>query len=211
MKNFSLIIKELQKQVPDDAVVWNTDPFKVLIATVLSQRTRDANTAKAAERLFSIYKNPEELAKAPVQKIEKLIKEAGFFRVKARRIKKISKELIEKYGGEVPSNRKELIVLPGVGSKTSACTLVYAFSKPAICVDTHVHRISNRIGIVDTKTPDQTEQQLEKVLPKKYWLKINHGMVRFGQNICRPIKPRHEKCALHQQCDFYNKQGKWKE
>lgn len=209
-KDIGFIMGELAKLAPGQAIVSNNTPFQVLIATVLSQRTKDANTGKAAEALFLRYKTPKALAKAPLREIEKLIKAAGFFRVKARRIREIAGIIDEKYNGKLPCTRKELEDLPGVGPKTSACTMVYGFGKPAICVDVHVHRISNRLGLVCAKTPEETEAALETVVPKIYWLKLNHSMVRFGQKICLPRNPRHAECALRKQCDFFNKKGKWK-
>ena len=110
----------------------------------------------------------------------------------------------------VPRERALLEALPGVGPKTSACTMVYAFGKPEICVDVHVHRISNRLGLVNTKQPEETETELKKVVPKKYWLKLNHSMVRFGQKTCLPRNPKHEECSLRGRCDLFNKKGKWK-
>ena len=209
-KDIGLIMRELSKLALDNAIVSSQTPFQVLIATVLSQRTKDANTGKAAKALFSQYKTPKALSKAPLREIEKLVKAAGFFRVKAKRIKEISQIIAEKYDGKLPCNRKQLEVLPGVGPKTSACTMVYGFGKPAICVDVHVHRISNRLGLVNTKTPEETEAELTKLVPKKYWLKLNHSMVRFGQKICLPRNPRHEECALKKQCDFFQGKGQWK-
>jgi endonuclease-3 len=209
-KDIGLIMRELSKLALDNAIVSNQTPFQVLIATVLSQRTKDANTGKAAKALFSHYKTPKALSKAPLQEIEKLVKAAGFFRVKAKRIKEISQIIDEKYNGKLPCDRLQLDALPGVGPKTSACTMVYGFKKPAICVDVHVHGISNRLGLVNTKTPEETEAELTKLVPKKYWLKLNHSMVRFGQKICLPRNPRHEKCALKKQCDFFQGKGQWK-
>ncbi len=208
-KDIALIMREILKYSNDLPSVSHNTPFKVLIATVLSQRTKDAATEKAAAKLFSKYPNAKSLAKAPTREVQKLIKGAGFYKTKAARIKEISKAILEQFNGKVPDSRKQLMSLPGVGSKTSACTVVYAFGKPAICVDVHVHRISNRIGIVDTKKPDETEAELNKIIPKKYWLSINHSMVRFGQETCRPRNPKHQECALQKQCDFFNRKGKW--
>jgi len=207
-KNIPLILKELAKYATGPASVENSTPFQVLVATLLSQRTRDANTEKASKKLFTKYPNAKALAKAPTKKIEELIKGTGFFKVKAKRVKEISRLLVKNYQGAVPNERNLLEALPGIGPKTSACTLVYAFQKPAICVDTHVHRISNRLGLVKTKTPEQTEVALTKLLPKKYWLKLNHSMVRFGQKVCLPQKPRHWQCRLREQCNLFKQERK---
>ncbi len=210
-KDIAFIMRELAKYARDEAVVLHPEPFKVLIATLLSQRTKDANTERAVERLFSQYKGPKELANAPLKDVQKLVKGAGFFRVKAKRIKEISRILLEKHKGRVPSSREELMGLPGVGAKTSACTLAYAFKRSEICVDTHVHRISNRLGLVDTKAPEETEAALRGVVPRRYWLGLNHSMVRFGQQVCLPIRPKHGQCSLREQCDFFNKKEKWRD
>jgi endonuclease-3 len=208
-KDVAGIMGRLSRYRGEDASVLHASAFKVLIATVLSQRTRDANTRRAAEGLFSRFGGPKELADAPLNDIAGLIRGTGFFRVKAERIKRISKIIVERYDGSVPSSRRGLMQLPGVGAKTSACVLVYAFKKPEICVDTHVHRVSNRLGLVDTGTAEETEAALRKVVPKKYWLNLNHLMVRFGQRVCLPRNPRHSECPLREQCDFANKRGKW--
>lgn len=179
------------------------DPYRVLIRTILSQRTRDENTDQASKRLFSKYKNVMEVASADVVDLEELIRPAGFYHVKARRIKEVSQILVDEYQGVVPDTVEELLTLPGVGRKTANCLLVYGFSKPAICVDVHVHRISNRLGLVDTKNPDQTEVELMKIVPSKYWLEINDLLVQFGQTICKPISPIHDICPFSDFCKFY--------
>lgn len=181
----------------------NPDPFRVLIRTILSQRTRDENTDQAAAALFDVYKTPEEIANAPDGKIEELIKKAGFYRVKAKRIKEVSRIIHRDYRDVVPDDIGELLGLPGVGRKTANCVIVYGFKKNAIPVDVHVHRISNRLGLVHTRNPDETEFELVKIVPEEYWLDLNLKFVRFGQNICRPIGPRHEECPLNDLCDFY--------
>ncbi|MEM3399797.1 MAG: endonuclease III [Candidatus Micrarchaeia archaeon] len=181
------------------------DPFRVLISTVLSQRTRDENTALASERLFSIYQTPLEIAHADLKEIEKLIKPSGFYKVKARRIKEISKIISEKYGGKTPENFEELLSLPGVGRKTANCVLAYGFGKDAIAVDTHVHRISNRLGLVKTKKPEETEMELIEKLPKKHWREFNDLLVKFGQSICLPRNPRCGICRVSRFCDYAKK------
>ncbi|WP_429223675.1 endonuclease III domain-containing protein [Methanobacterium oryzae] len=179
------------------------NPFRVLITTILSQRTRDENTDEAAATLFAVYKNPEEIANAPTEEIEKLIKKAGFFRVKAKRVKEVSRIIHEDYNDIVPEDINELLALPGVGRKTANCVLVYGFRKNAIPVDVHVHRISNRLGIVETKFPEETELELMKIVPEGYWLDLNETFVRFGQDICRPIGPKHEECPINDLCALY--------
>lgn len=194
-------------EIYDIRVFENKDPYRVLIRTILSQRTKDTNTDKATNNLFSVYKNIYEVVDAPIEEIEKLIKSAGFFRVKAARIKEVSRILIDQYGGIVPDNMKELLELPGVGRKTANCVLVFAFEKPAIPVDTHVHRISNRLGLVQTKDPEKTEKELTKVVPKDFWILLNDLMVQFGQTICKPISPQCEICPLTDNCKYYKENG----
>ncbi|MDD1775316.1 MAG: endonuclease III [Methanobacterium sp.] len=179
------------------------DPYRVLIRTILSQRTRDENTDQASARLFSKYSDIEEIAQADVADIEELVRPAGFYHVKARRIIEVSQILLDVFGGEVPDNIDELLTLPGVGRKTANCVLVYGFRIPAMCVDVHVHRISNRLGLVETRNPDQTEEELKKLIPVKYWCKINDLMVQFGQTICRPISPIHDICPLSDCCKYF--------
>jgi endonuclease-3 len=178
------------------------DPFYVLISTVLSARNRDEMTIKAVKKLFAKYKTPKEIANAPVSKLEPLIRQSGFYKTKARRIKEISRILLEKYKGKVPDDFGKLIELPGVGRKTAGCVLVYAFGKPAIPVDTHVHRISNRLGWVKTKTGEETEQELMRIIPKKYWLDVNEALVIHGQTVCKPIRPWCHECKITRYCDY---------
>jgi endonuclease-3 len=186
-------------------VFEDKDPYRVLIRTILSQRTRDENTDQATAELFAEYPSMEDVALAPPEKLEKLVKKAGFYRVKSKRIKEVSNILLEEYEGIVPDTMDELLKLPGVGRKTANCVLVYGFEIPAIPVDTHVHRISNRIGLVNTKDPDATELKLEKVVPKEFWIELNDLMVQFGQDICRPIGPKHEECPIAEICDYYQR------
>jgi endonuclease-3 len=178
-------------------------PFRILIATVLSARTKDENTTKAADKLFKVYGTPKKLAKAKVKDVEKMIKSVGFYHVKARRIIEVANIILTKYHGKVPPDMDKLVEIPGVGRKTANCVLVYAFEKPAIPVDTHVHRISNRLGLVDTKTPEDTEMELRKKVPKKYWLPINNTFVMYGQNICKPISPMCEVCKIRKNCKYF--------
>ncbi|MCX6799239.1 MAG: endonuclease III [Candidatus Diapherotrites archaeon] len=202
-KGISLIVREMRKTVGRKAVVEFDKPFKVLIATVLSQRTKDQNTERASRQLFKKYRAPREIAGAPIAELRRLIKPAGFYKVKAGRIKEISRQIVERFSGRVPESIEELLSLPGVGRKTANCVLVYGFKKPAIPVDVHVHRISNRIGIVKTRTPEQTEEALRGKIKRRYWIELNHLMVRFGQSACLPRKPRCPVCRLQRQCDYF--------
>ena len=177
--------------------------FSILIGTILSARTKDETTAKAVKRLFSKYKTPKQLANAKVKDIEKIIKPVGFFHVKSKRIIEVAKIIDSQFKGMVPDDLETLVKLPGVGRKTANCVLVYAFEKPAIPVDIHVHRISNRLGLVETKTPEDTEQELMKKIPKKYWIDINDTFVMYGQNICKPISPMCNVCKIKRNCKYY--------
>jgi len=179
------------------------DPYKILIGTILSARTRDETTTNVIKMLFSKFKNPEELSRANLKEIKGLIQKIGFYNVKAARIKEVSKILVEKYNSKVPPNLEDLLSFPGVGRKTANCVLVYGFRKPAIPVDVHVHRISNRIGIVNTKKPEETEIVLQKSIDRKHWIAVNETFVVFGQNICLPIKPKCNVCRLTKLCKYY--------
>ncbi len=179
------------------------DPFFVLIFTVLSARNRDSQTYKAATALFSKFPTMSSLAAATTAEIEKTIKFIGLFRQKAKRVKEISQQLLQKHCGEVPSSMDRLLELPGVGRKTASCVLIYAFNKPAIAVDTHVHRISNRIGLVMTKTAEQTEKSLMRLLPKGKWLDVNEVFVKHGQQVCLPRNPRCGECPVRKYCGYY--------
>ena len=176
------------------------DPFKVLIATIMSHRTNDDVTYPAADRLFERYGTPESLMKADVADIARIIYPVGFYNTKARRIKEVARIIHERYGGQVPDEMDELLKLPSVGRKTASCVLVFAFGKAALPVDTHVHRISNRLGLVSTPTPLETEKALEKVLPKRYWLEYNELLVAHGRAVCRPVGPRCDDCFLADIC-----------
>lgn len=213
---FSKIISLMQSTLRNNSLVRPTalknlqtqedgDPYKILIGTILSARTRDETTAQVIKMLFSEFKNPDELSRADLKDIKKLIQKIGFYNVKATRIKEVSKILVEKYNSKVPSNLEDLLTFPGVGRKTANCVLVYGFRKPAIPVDIHVHRISNRIGIVNTKKPEETEIDLQKSIGRRYWTGVNETFVTFGQNICLPIKPKCNLCHLTKICKYYGK------
>ena len=180
-----------------------TGPFSILIGTILSARTKDETTTKAVKALFLKYKNPKDLANAKIKDVEKIIRSIGFFHVKSKRIIEVSKIIHKKYKDKVPEDLDTLVQLPGVGRKTANCVLVYAFEKPAIPVDIHVHRISNRLGLVDTKNPEDTEQELMKKIDKKYWIDINDTFVMYGQNICKPISPMCDVCKITKSCKYY--------
>ena len=176
------------------------DPFHVLISTVLSLRTKDRTTAEATDRLFSIAATPTAMARLTVKRIESAIYPVGFYRTKARAIRSICRQLLEQYDGRVPGRLEELLALPGVGRKTANLVVTLGFNRPGICVDTHVHRISNRWGYVRTDAPDDTEQALRAKLPKRYWIIFNDLLVPYGQNLCTPISPWCSRCQLHRWC-----------
>lgn len=180
------------------------DPFRVLISTVLSSRTKDAVTRKASGNLFEKASTPRELAKLSPGEIEKLIYPVGFFRTKAKRLPGLARILIEEYESKVPDNLEDLLKLPGVGRKTANLVVTIAFGKPGICVDTHVHRISNRFGYVKTKNPEETEFALRRKLPPKWWITYNDMLVTLGQNICFPRNPDCVSCPLNKLCEKVN-------
>lgn len=175
-------------------------PFKVLISTLLSLRTKDAVTEQASLRLFALAETPEKILTLSATRIEKLIYPVGFYRIKARNIIEISKVLIDHYTSKVPDDINVLLTLHGVGRKTANLVLTVGYNKPGICVDTHVHRISNRWGLVRTDTPDDTETALRKILPKRYWIGFNDALVSYGQNLCVPVSPFCSLCKLNGLC-----------
>lgn len=184
------------------------DPFKILIGTILSSRTRDETTTKVVKTLFKQFKNAKELAEGNLEEIKQIIHSIGFYNVKAKRIIEVSQLIVKRFDGKVPNSIEKLLELPGVGRKTANCVLVYGFNKPTIPVDTHVHRISNRIGLVNTKTPEKTEIELNNIINKKYWLRLNNIFVMYGQNICLPVAPKCELCELKKMCKFYHASAK---
>jgi endonuclease-3 len=200
-------IKILRREVPK----WETpivtlmaetyqSPFRVLISCILSLRTQDATTAKASHRLFALADSPETMLKLTAKKIEKLIYPVGFYRTKAKNILEICQTLIDRYAGQVPDSIDELLKFRGVGRKTANLVVTLGYRKAGICVDTHVHRISNRWGYVKTATPEKTEFTLRDKLPKKYWIEFNDLLVSFGQHLCRPISPVCSQCPIAKYC-----------
>jgi len=190
------------RNLPSD----NKGVFKTLIATILSQRTRDENTHSAASALFSKVDSPKKILKLSNREIERLIRPSGMFRQKAKRIKAVCKILLKKYGGNVPITREELMELPGVGFKTADVVLMYGHGIPSIAVDTHTNRIPKRIGMVDQKANvEDVKESLESLIPRKDWYIVNMGFVQFGREICQPIRPKCEICPMSKYCDYYLK------
>jgi endonuclease III len=176
------------------------DPFRVLIACILSLRTQDSTTGPASERLFAVAATPEAMLKVPAQRIARLIYPVGFYRTKARVILGICRDLLDRFGGRVPDTIDALLTLTGVGRKTANLVVTIGYGKSGICVDTHVHRISNRLGYVKTRTPEETEMALRAKLPRRYWIGYNDLLVSFGQNVCTPISPRCSGCPVRMLC-----------
>ncbi|NTU41529.1 MAG: endonuclease III [Nitrospirales bacterium] len=189
-------------QVPylDAFAKTDRDPFKVLISCILSLRTQDRTTAEASERLFAIASTPEALSELSIEEIEKAIYPVGFYRVKAERIGVMSREIVEKHHSSVPDTIEGLLALKGVGRKTANLVITVGFQKDGICVDTHVHRIANRWGLISTKSPDETEIRLREILLRRYWKEINGTLVAFGQGICRPTSPFCSSCTIQTFC-----------
>lgn len=206
-KSVGKLLRILEKQSPS----WNApiialaaqqgqDPFLTLIGCILSLRTKDQMTAVACERLFAKARTPEAILATTPKALEKLIYPVGFYRTKARVIRGICHDLIERFGGKVPDNLDALLSLKGVGRKTANLVVTQAFGKPGICVDTHVHRISNRWGLVASKTPEKTEIALRAVLPRRYWIDYNTILVAFGQTLCQPVSPWCSRCPIEAEC-----------
>jgi endonuclease-3 len=175
-------------------------PFRLLVACVISLRTKDEVTAESSRRLFEVAPTPERLAKLEEERIAKAIYPAGFYNTKARQLRDIARIIRDEHGGKVPGDENALLALPGVGRKTANLVLGLGFGVPSICVDTHVHRISNRLGMVSTKTPEQTEMALQRVLPRALWVPFNDLLVTFGQNCCHPTSPRCSECPVDDLC-----------
>lgn len=180
--------------------VQTRDPFRTLVSCILSLRTKDETTAAASKRLFERAHTPEAILRIPQHELERIIFPVGFYRTKAKVIHGICADLIAKFGGRVPGEIDALLTLKGVGRKTANLVVTEAFHKPGICVDTHVHRISNRWGLVKTPTPEKTEMALRKVLPRRYWIEYNSLLVAFGQTICHPTSPWCSRCPVERLC-----------
>lgn len=204
--NIDRVISILKKETKDyivpivTDVAGREDPFLVLISCILSLRTKDKTTAEASARLFRLAKTPKNMAKLTAKQIERAIYPVGFYITKAKRIRQISKELVENYHSKVPDDIDELLKFKGVGRKIANLVVTLGYGKPGICVDTHVHRISNRLGYVRTKNPFQTEMALRKKLPQRYWLVYNDLLVTWGQNVCKPISPLCSECPIKKYC-----------
>ena len=194
-------VPKWRKPIVTEVAETSHSPFHVLISCILSLRTQDTTTAQASRRLFDLADTQEKMLKLSAKKIEKAIFPVGFYRTKAKAIRQICRSLIEKYGGKVPDEIDELLKLQGVGRKTANLVVTLGYRKPGICVDTHVHRISNRWGYIRTKNPKETEYALRKKLPKRYWIEYNDLLVTFGQNLCKPISPLCSQCPLDKYCD----------
>jgi endonuclease-3 len=199
-------IKLIEKQVREFKIPWVTkvserkDPYKVLISCILSLRTKDKTTGEASGRLFKVASTSKKMIRLSKVRIQKLIYPVGFYRNKARVILGISRKIIKDFAGEVPRKLEELLSLKGVGRKTANLVLGLGYNIPAICVDTHVHRISNRLGWVRTDIPEQTEEALRKIIPQRHWIRLNTLLVAFGQNICLPISPFCSRCYANKYC-----------
>lgn len=176
------------------------DPFRVLAGCLLSLRTKDETTGPASARLFALADTPAAMLALPLRTIERAIYPVGFYRTKARVLHRVSRDLLERFDGRVPSDLDALLSLHGIGRKTANLVVTFAFGLPGICVDTHVHRISNRLGFVRTRTPEQTEQALRRRLPQRHWIGLNDLLVSFGQNLCRPTSPHCSRCPLYGSC-----------
>ncbi|OQX63670.1 MAG: endonuclease III [Desulfococcus sp. 4484_241] len=204
IERFIAAMKSARKksQAPVVTLIANrgATPFEILVSTILSLRTKDEVTGRAAQKLLARANTPEQIMELTEKQIEKLIYPVGFYHTKAKRLRQICRILTEQYGGQVPDDLEALLELPGVGRKTANLVLIEGFGKDAVCVDTHVHRISNRTGIVDTKTPEQTEFALRKKLPKSHWKQYNELLVSFGQTVCTPLSPFCSRCPVEAEC-----------
>lgn len=211
-KDISWILDRLLEEYENDAAFpgrsseglnprWPCDPFHVLIATILSQRTKDDNTRKASDRLFSAYPSMSEISEAKAEDVSDLVRPAGFPNQKAKAIIECCNILLKEYNGIVPEDTEELLKLPMVGRKTAACVRSYAMNIPSVCVDTHVHRVTNLMGLLKTKTPEETEMELMRITPKDRWMDINRYFVRHGQMVCKPNHPNCKNCVISSTCD----------
>lgn len=196
--------KTVQTPIIDLIKAQTDDPFKILVGTILSARTKDETTSKVVTRLFSRISSPDELAQLSVEEIEKLIFPVGFYHNKAKHLKALPQVIKDLFQGKIPEDIDDLIKLPGVGRKTANLVRTLAFEKPAMCVDVHVHRISNRLGYIKTDTPFESEMALRAKLPVALWANYNSYLVSFGQHLCKPINPRCDLCPIHDECQRIN-------
>ncbi|MDP2909344.1 MAG: endonuclease III [Nanoarchaeota archaeon] len=205
MKNVNEIFKLLKKRYPGRKFFsdTHTTPYKVLISTILSQRTKDANTLKAAKALFKLADTPQKILMLKPSAIQKAIRPSGFYKNKTKTILKATKQLLEGYEGKVPKSKDKLLKLAGVGPKTASCVLLFGYKIPQLPVDVHVFIISRRLGWSNKKTPHEVEQDLEKRIPKKYWMDLNELLVRFGQDVCLTRNPKCSICPLTKYCKYY--------
>jgi endonuclease III len=204
-KNIEKVMRILERKFPISTTTLNkmrqhSTPFKILISCLLSLRTQDKNTEIASKKLFAVADTPKKILNLPLKKLEKLIYSSGYYRNKAKTIKHVSKVLLEDFDGKVPKTREELMSIKGIGPKTANIVLAFAYGKKVLPIDTHCHRIPNRLGWVKTKTPEQTEAELNQILPKKYWTEFNSIFVQFGKTICVPISPKCSTCPINKYC-----------
>jgi len=179
---------------------YGKDPYLILISCLLSLRAKDVVTIHVCRDLFAVAKTPEHMLALTQHQLEKIIHKIGFYKNKAQVLRHVSQVLLDTFDGQVPKTREALLSIKGVGPKTASLVLGLAYGKPSVCVDVHVHRISNRLGLIQTKTPEQTEEVLEKLLPKKYWIIWNKLLVMWGQNVCAPVSPKCSQCAIKYLC-----------
>ena len=206
-KNFLKILSILEKNIPQDSpsnILKNSfkrTPYTILIATLLSLRTKDENTAKVCKELFKIANTPQTLLEIPIEKLEIIVKPTGMYRKKSAVIREVSQIVIERFNGNVPNSKNDLLSIRGVGEKTANIVLNNAFNIPIIAVDTHVHRIPNMLGFIDTKNEKETQQELSAKVPKEYWSRLNFTIVSFGQTVCLPRSPKCEVCLISSFCN----------
>lgn len=204
-ENIDIIMKILSEEFPVSKTTLNmmrgnSDAFKILISCLLSLRTQDKNTEIVSKKLFEVADTPEEILKLSTEQLENLIYSSGHYKKKARTLKHVSEVLLNEFNGQVPSTREELLSIKGIGPKTANIVLAFAFDKAVLPIDTHCHRIPNRLDWVQTKTPEKTEEELIKILPKIYWREFNSIFVQFGKTICVPISPKCSECPINQYC-----------
>ena len=208
MANVVSILRKEMKKYEEPALTEiskDRNPFKVLISCILSLRTRDETTERVSRNLFSVADTPQKIANMPLSRLQKIIMPINYYKTKAKRIKEISRQLVKHYDSRVPNSMDGLLKFKGVGRKTANIVMVYGFEKPGIPVDVHVHVVANRLGWVRTKTPEKTEEELRKILPKRYWMELNDLFVVHGQNICQTRNPRCHICPVKRYCEYYEK------